>query len=317
MIPGDEARSRFLASYFYLRMQGDTLEESLVRWFGERPARADIDMFVDSGAFTALSSGNPIDVHEYGRWLTAGGLDTVQVVANLDVIGNDRASAEATWRNYLVLRDEYGVPVIPVVHVGEPVEMLDRYLDRGEDYIALGGLVGRRWKVALPWVLQAWRRVGEHAVFHGFGLTHTDALSDLPWYSVDSSSWLVGAMYGQVMLHDGRRLKVFSVSDRSAGGNTSRTREFVKLARDHGFDPEALQNPVMRKTHLDSTRATIGVAVEAWSRVELTARRRHGLQYRPSLPSSHPGLRLYLANSQQRWFTHAHAYTPIHRRTTT
>lgn len=312
MIEGEQYTHRFLASFHYARQVG-TLRDALDAWF--LPDR-NLDLFIDSGAFTALMSGTPIDVNEYGRWLTPE-RHLVGTIANLDVIGNDRDSAEATWRNWLVLRDDHGLDTLPVVHLGEPLDYLDRYLDAGQDYIALGGLVGRSWKIALPWVLAAYRRVAGNAVFHGFGLTKHQALNDLPWYSVDSSSWLAGVIYGQVQLHDGARLRPFNVSDRNANANTSRTREFVRLARNHGFDPEALRNPVARLADPSSYADVIGVSVEAWSRVEVAQRRRHGIQHRPSQPDSHPGLKLYLANNQPTWFKSAHAYTPIHRRKAT
>lgn len=284
-----EHTHRFLVSYHYMR--GPSLPEFLDKHFG--PERATLDLFIDSGAFSAMTQGAQLDVHEYGRYLRDSH-QLVSVVANLDVIGSDRASAEATWRNWRTLRDTYGVPALPVVHVGEPFEFFDRYLEAGQDYIAIGGLVGKSWPKVLPWVVQAFRHVGANAVFHGFGLTSERPVADLPWYSVDSTSWIGAVRYGRLMLHDGRRLRTFVVSDRVQGApNTSRTLEFNRLARAHGFEPEALRSPDGRLDNDTLTRASL----EAWWRLEQQQRARHGLKARPAHPDAPLGLRLYLACS--------------------
>lgn len=292
---------RFLLSYHYARR--GSLPEFLDSVFG--PDLTGLDLFLDSGAFSAMTKGARIDVHEYGRYLRDHH-HLLSVCANLDVIGTDAASAEATWRNWRTLRDTYGVPALPVVHVGEPFEFFDRYLDAGEDYIAIGGLVGKTWSKVLPWVVQAFRHVGANAVFHGFGLTSERPISDLPWYSVDSTSWL-GMRYGRVMLHNGRRLQTFIVSDRVPGiANTSRTLEFNRLARAHGFEPESLRNPAGA---IDNVALTVA-SLEAWWRLERHQRERHGPQTRPAHPDAPHGLRLYLACSSWPTLRAAHAHQP-------
>jgi hypothetical protein len=279
---------RALISYHYMRQA-----PSLPAYLAHHLPGREVELFVDSGAFTALQTGKPISVDDYGAWL-AQDASPAAVIANLDVIGHDAASAEATWANHRVLEDRYGLSVLPVVHIGEPWDALDRYLDSGHDYIALGGLVGRSWKVAAPWVLGAFRRASSRAVFHGFGLTRHEALADLPWYSVDSSSWGEGYRYGSVRLFDprSRRLRLFRVSDRAATPNSSRTREFNRLARLHGMRPEDLRSP-----GAGSLDAVAGVAARAWRLYEHSLIQRHGAVVRPRHPHSPHGFRLYLADS--------------------
>lgn len=41
---------------------------------------------------------------------------------------------------------------------------------------------------------------------HGFGVTRWNAIWDLPWSSVDSTTWQNGSRYGSVLLFTGKRL---------------------------------------------------------------------------------------------------------------
>lgn len=281
--------TRVLMSYHYMR-HCESMTDYLDRY---EIKHADLDLFIDCGAFSALTLGAEITADEYGAWL-ARDHQPASVIASLDVIGTGAEAAEGTWRNYLTLTETFGIEVLPVVHVGEPLEYLDRYLDRGHDYIALGGLVGRNWKHVAPWVIECFRRAGTNAVFHGFGVTRRQALLDLAWYSVDSSRWGQAFRFGALNLFDDATndLEMFVVSDRRSGGLTSRSMRFNRLARDHGFDPDELRRPGSHNRHL-----LVLCAAQAWQRYETSLKGRHGLVRRPSHPDAEPGLRLYLADS--------------------
>ena len=54
----------------------------------------DIDLFLDSGAFSAWSSGTNISMDDYIDFIIEN-KQYITVYSNLDVIGD----AEATWRN--------------------------------------------------------------------------------------------------------------------------------------------------------------------------------------------------------------------------
>jgi hypothetical protein len=162
-----------------------------------------VRFFADSGAHSARTLGLHLDVDSYATWLRKW-QHHFTVYANLDVI----YGPQATWNNQRALED-HGLSPMPVFHTGEPWSWLERYLEDGYTYIALGKLLGNPWTKLRPWLAKAFRIAGDTAVFHGFGLTSLKALAEFPFYSVDSSSWGSAYRYGELVLFDrGRWVKV-------------------------------------------------------------------------------------------------------------
>lgn len=246
---------RILLSYHYFKT---TDLDALIAKFAEPP-----EVFADSGAYSAFTQGSPVNLAEYGAWLQANRRHFT-VMANLD----DMTSVEATWGNQRVLEQDYGLPVLPVVHSNEPVEVLDRYLDAGYPYLALGGMVGKPAKALLWWALQAHQRAAGRAVFHGFGMTSWALLAALPWYSVDSSSWGSSYRYGQLRLYDPTR---GAKGWRQVQMFTPEVGRYAALIRDHGGDPK-----IFRDRSLYHRHAAAAVSAVAWWRAEQWLRKRHG-----------------------------------------
>src|SRR3984893_7396349 len=103
-----------------------------------------VEVFADSGAFSALTTGAVIKFADYAAWLRQWG-SLLTVKSSLDVIG-DAAESRV---NFERLR-EAGLPVIPVFHVGSDLVELKR-LCAEHDYVALGGMV-TRVSPFFPWV---------------------------------------------------------------------------------------------------------------------------------------------------------------------
>jgi hypothetical protein len=177
-------------------------------YFGHRPTYehflADVPpprLFLDSGAFTALQLGHPVDIHEYARWLQ-GWEHRAFAYANLDVIGN----AEGTRANQRVLEHEYGLSPVPVFHCGSEWRHLEQLRDEGYTYIGLGGIVAHRKNELLPrWVAQAFRVAGPDVRFHAFGVGQPALLRRFGFYSSDATSWAAGYRYGRLVLFDPQR----------------------------------------------------------------------------------------------------------------
>lgn len=155
--------------------------------------------FADSGAHSARTLGIHIDVALYGTWLKKWH-DHLSIYANLDVI----YGPEATYANQKSL-ERNGLSPMPVFHTGEPFTWLERYLDEGYTYIALGKLLGNPWSKIAPWLDRCFAAAEGRAVFHGFGLTAWPAIRAFPFYSVDSSSWTGAFRFGVLRLFDGGR----------------------------------------------------------------------------------------------------------------
>lgn len=275
---------KILLSYHYVRQIQRPLPDEVARWFVDLP---DPVLFLDSGAFSAMTQGAPIDVHDYGRWLQKYAW-RCHVYSNLDVIGDGDRSAEGTWTNQRVLEDEYGLSPLPVFHVGEPWSALDRLLEAGYTYIALGGLVGRPTTSVMPWLVRCFRVVDGAAVFHGFGLTSWTELLSLPWYSVDSSSWSAGSRYGSLVLFDDRT----GQRRRCRMGDHASVYAMADLIRHYGLDPALFAATNKPGRHLINATSAI-----SWWRVEQWLRRRHGLIAIPGQPEQPTGFAAYYADT--------------------
>jgi len=180
--PALHSRLKFLLSFHYYR------KIDLEKAFPHPRPR----LMADSGAFSAYSLGASIDIHEYAAWIKRW-KHLFDSYANLDVIG----SAQETLDNQHRLED-MGLHPLPVFHVGEPWEYLERYLEK-YNYIALGGMaaysISRKRKL-IPWIIKAFKMLGVGQGYHGFGTTGWVIMKSFPWWSVDSSSWSSVVAYG-------------------------------------------------------------------------------------------------------------------------
>lgn len=94
------------------------------------------------------------------------------------------------------LESKTGIQSIPVWHKNRGIEYWKRMCDEYK-YIAIGGLVFHVKQQEWPLI----HKMVDYAAFkgvkvHGLGFTKTRLLEDWNWYSVDSSSWLNGAVRG-------------------------------------------------------------------------------------------------------------------------
>lgn len=157
-----------------------------------------IDLFLDSGAYSAFTQNVQIDIREYISFIKEH-QDCINVYANLDVIG----SAEGTWKNQLIM-EKAGLKPLPVYHFKEPIAWLLKYLDRGYDYLAIGGLV--KAGNILPFLDEIFMKhlCASSGIpklkIHGFGLTSLKLMLRYPWYSVDSTSWVMTGRMGSIFM---------------------------------------------------------------------------------------------------------------------
>lgn len=239
-------------------------------------------LFADSGAYSAKSVGAPVHLDDYCAWLTKW-RRLFDVYVTLDVIGN----AEGTWRNHVEM-ERRGFTPAPVFHAGEPWEYLDRYLEAGCRYIALGGMVGSPSAVK-KWIIRCFKTAQGTAVFHGFGRTNLPDIADFPWYSVDSSSWGMSYRYGTVNLFDRGKWVKISIGDYAG------VYQRAALVRAHGVDPATLAS----RDRYHWRHAARASAV-AWHRLGQWAHRRHAPVPIPGAPDPDPGPHLYLADGAAR-----------------
>lgn len=210
-----------------------------------------LDVLVDSGAFTAASKGVRVSLAEYVRWLRRNAAH-VGAYANLDVIGDSKATA----RNQGVLEAE-GLTPIPAFHYGSDVAEFDRLVERYER-IAVGGLVPmlKRPKALVPFLDDLFerglrRRPG--LKLHGFGVTTWSLMVRYPWDSVDSSAWVSGAKFASPTLFDPDLPGFVSVNLFDAKSCFGKG----KLLRSYGVSAAKLSR---RQTHDNAVVGALGIA---------------------------------------------------------
>ena len=280
-------RLRILLSFHYYR--GADIDR-LLSEFAEPP-----EVFADSGAYSAESLGAEVSVEDYCAWLHRWE-GRFSAYANLDVIGNDKA----TWDNQRAM-ESLGTHPLPVFHGGEDWDYLQRYVEQ-YPYMCLGGMAGGAARsdhdLILRFCIKAFqiaRATG--TIYHGFGMTRVGTLRALPWYSVDSSSWGGAHRYGQVTMWDEKRARFVG----AGFGDHSTVYANAALIRAHGGDPKLLATKGFclsagkpPEQYRAERRMAIGINVTAWLRMEQSLRKWHGEVGPPANHAQH-GPKVYLA----------------------
>jgi hypothetical protein len=193
-----------------------------------------VEVFADSGAFSAATLGTEIKLADYAAWLKDW-QHLITTAATLDVIGDP----DATQRNTLALEDR-GLRVLPVFHTGSPWDRLEK-LCASYRYVALGGMVpySKMTGEVMRWLVKCFRIGAEHGtVFHGFGQTGATAMASLPFYSVDSSTWSTGARYGWMFLWNERTAGMARIRT-----GTPDARKYAQVIRKYGASPADIGRP--------------------------------------------------------------------------
>lgn len=190
----DERRMRhsvqnFLESFHYIKSPR----------YVEKIRRDGIKVFLDSGAFSAYSLGEVIDIGKYCDYCHENA-DIIEFPSVLDAIGDYKG----TYWNQVEM-ERRGVRPLPCFHYGEPTEVLDHYVANYE-YITIGGMVPISTPQLKIWLDRIWADHLTHPdgtpklKVHGFGLTSLPLMFRYPWYSVDSSTWVQWAANGMILI---------------------------------------------------------------------------------------------------------------------
>ena len=157
-----------------------------------------VDLFLDSGAFTAHTKGTKIDICEYTKFAEKHA-PLINVISSLDHI--------TSWKKSLsnLTISNLSVPTIPCFHYGEPFDLLQMYVN-SFPYIALGGLIISGYTKFIPWLDECFGKYicdknGYPKIkVHGFAVTSQKIMFRYPWYSVDSSTWLRVSRMGMILI---------------------------------------------------------------------------------------------------------------------
>lgn len=171
-------------------------------------------IWIDSGAFTAYTTGKKITREEYADHLRAqrGGYD---YAFSLDVIGDARASRENTewlWGQ--------GLPVVPVFHFGSSLEEW-RSLCRDYGYVAAGGLVPlAKDRTRITAYLRHLTREADKydTAVHALGIAGRKTVINTRVWSADSSTVSSAPLYGNVPVYDHRRKRMVMLQAKDREG---------------------------------------------------------------------------------------------------
>ena len=175
-----------------------------------------VKFFVDSGAFTFISNLEFQDytieqwekyIESYLRWIEKH-QSIVFAFASLDLeylVGGEQVQIwNEKYFEPFMLRT--GIPVCFVYHDNATKLTWEQYCQR-YPYVGVswGGLdtQGNDLKYGMN-KLKIAEKYG--AVVHGMAMTQTALLTKLPFYTVDSTTWLVGLQYGEINFWTGKKM---------------------------------------------------------------------------------------------------------------
>jgi hypothetical protein len=220
-----------LVSYFYLRNRKlSTIREELKRFD---------NVILDSGGFTFLQrakKGETISNEEiqyyteqYMRFCDDMA-DCFNFVFEMDMawqISEDYRNA------HIEELTDRGIRVVPIVHKAytERLEELG-YFDHQVVALAgdlTGGVSGTKMQVI--------RQFQEKGILvHGLAATDEASINRVPFFSVDSSSWLAGGKYGLTYIWSGTKITVYEADKKEVRLN------YLDKFKKAGLDVEGIQN---------------------------------------------------------------------------
>ena len=211
-------------------------------------SRNDINLIIDSGAYTAWTKGSEVDLDEYINFSKEiqnnNNLNSL-VIVNLDIIPGRFGSvpckedieiaSQEGWKNYEKMKGE-GLEVMHLFHQHEDIKWLNKLMKEKVDYIGISPANDMSSKARLKWLKGVFSIVKDKKKTHGFGVTDIKILSQIPFFSADSSNWSTLARWGCSGIYDGKL------------GMRSVKYGKLKDALDMGLDHKALRdNSFLRK----------------------------------------------------------------------
>ena len=240
----------YLFSFFYF-------EDSDLDALAAACGRDGIKFFADSGAYSAVTTGKPVNLNNYAAWLRRWD-HRLDPYVNLDV----KYDWEAGEANQATL-EKAGLHPTPVYHLGEPLDLLRKMCDQ-HDFVAVGNLTTTTKRDPKLWGtldivhnIAAERDTG----LHGFGLSAWPLIVRWPWRSVDSSSMGASFRFGVVKLfnfYERRWIPGFRTF------NDAAWHEHGWLLREYGFEPEEFRGRSRKELIVPLLR----LAGATWAKVD-------------------------------------------------
>jgi len=150
-------------------------------------------LILDSGAYTAFSTGSEIDLDAYMEFIHSKHGQRFDEVVGLDVI-DDPDRGRLTFRNCMEMKRN-GIECIPVFHYGDDEKWLVKY-SKNFEKVGLSITSSMRVSDRYNFLRWAFQQVYPHK-FHMFGWASKTLLSQFPFHSADTTSYMAtGFRYG-------------------------------------------------------------------------------------------------------------------------
>lgn len=162
-----------------------------------------IRWLLDSGAFTAHEQGRVIEVRDYCDFLHQHGHLFWQTIG-LDKVGN----AAVTRSNLAAMRAD-GLNPMPVLTVDEDARDAPALLGDACKHLCVAGGVTEPVERYGPRLALLRRVLGPDVWLHGLGFSRGHSVARTTVDSVDSSTWLAGKRWGQLVWFDPRTARGF------------------------------------------------------------------------------------------------------------
>lgn len=197
----------FLMSYHYLQNMHINMEKR----FGGKGVR----LFIDSGAHTYQNDPKYENVtveeweehlKKYLKWVERN-KDYIFAIASFDfenVVGAEKVS-EWNRKYFEPFMLHTGIPVCFVWHQNSYYDWKS-YCQR-YPYVGFSSVNTEGVAIDLNEYKDKLKTAEKYgSVVHGFGMTRTSMLTELPFYTVDSTTWLVGLQYGEINYWTGSKM---------------------------------------------------------------------------------------------------------------
>jgi len=170
--------------------------------------------FIDSGAFTSHTKGIEVDVDTYIDYLNER-IDSIDCAAQVDEIpgtfGLPKSKKDLieapiiSWDNYLYMEKRVKQPekILPVFHQFEKFKHFETMVNYGVPYIGISPSNEISVSQKIPWINECFKIIEKSGrtdvKIHAFGMTSLNVLEMYPFYSADSTSWLMTSANGAIM----------------------------------------------------------------------------------------------------------------------
>jgi len=187
-----------LMSYHYLKNIKD--QQSLYDKFLNYMYKNELNIMIDSGAFSAYTLGVVINIDEYIKYLEY--LDSLGFpfyAIQLDVIGN----GQKTYENMLYMMEKCNLKngtILPVIQRTSSLEIIEKMIALPYDYFCLGNVINDY--EFIKYMIKKY----PHKKFHGLGFVKLNKQT-LP-FSADSSSFCGLQRFGRYAYFNKKR-KIF------------------------------------------------------------------------------------------------------------